>query len=484
MVQVLNLRNIFLNLQKFNKKFLMYILLAVCGLLAGLSFTAFTESFALRIIVNGISVSLFLYSSLNIKNKKEAFFQGTVFGFLMFFVSLLDIKSAFDAVNQIHLFLPCMIFLCFGLSLFLSLPIVLSKVIKETKLTFIYVPLLLTIFEFIRSEIFPQFPINTFSSIFSIDETYISIRIIQIVKYIGIYALSFLWLSFLSSIVSKKIKAVIVSTLFILLVFIIGSVSLKKQNQNIYGSTNIVMIQPNIPQKMKLNVKDRSYIFEKTINLINAAQNEIINKIDLIILPESAFPGLFFNNSNDIKKIQNSLIDKETILIFGADRAEEGDGNLKLFNSMFVVSKEKIIDVYDKVKLLPFGEYIPMRNIFPSFFNYILGGMDYTSGEKTKLVHLPSNMKISPNICSESMFKKNHKDANFILTILNDGWFGKSIKLQHFAIDRLRTIQSGIPMLRVSNNGISAFINKNGEKQHEILEDNKETCMFLKLSIN
>jgi apolipoprotein N-acyltransferase len=132
---------------------------------------------------------------------------------------------------------------------------------------------------------------------------------------------------------------------------------------------------------------------------------------------------------------------------------------------MYIITKDKIIDVYDKTKLLPFGEYLPLRRFIPSIILRLLGnglwsGTDGIAGEMREI--MIGKYAVLPRICSESFFKYEVKNARWIVQILNDGWFGNSIKAQHLAIDRLRVAQVRLPMVRVSNNGISAVIDRSG----------------------
>jgi apolipoprotein N-acyltransferase len=197
-------------------------------------------------------------------------------------------------------------------------------------------------------------------------------------------------------------------------------------------------------------------------------------------------PWLISDNSEQVYLLQSAIKSPDTILIFGADRIdgsskgwEEGSDKV-WYNSMYVVSKNKILNIYDKVKLLPFGEYVPFHKFFPKFFNYILSGVDCSEGVAKEIP--TQSYTFLPKICSESFFKYKVGEAKWIVQILNDGWFGPSLRAQHLAIDRLRVVQANLPLVRVSNNGISAVLDLSA-KILTALPENCQAKKFVQVEI-
>lgn len=125
-------------------------------------------------------------------------------------------------------------------------------------------------------------------------------------------------------------------------------------------------------------------------------------------------------------------------------------------------------DVYDKVKLVPFGEFIPLEKYLGSFLDII--GLNLTNtlpGEAVRSIET-GKLRISPSICYEIAFdehiRKTAKDSNILLTVSNDTWFGKSIgPIQHLEIAQNRALEHKKPLIRATNSGISAYVSKNGE---------------------
>jgi apolipoprotein N-acyltransferase len=176
-----------------------------------------------------------------------------------------------------------------------------------------------------------------------------------------------------------------------------------------------------------------------------------------------------------------------TILVTGAARAEAsskrgyaGEFGLEYFNSIQVLgSGGAIIDNYDKVHLVPFGEYLPLSAFLETLglrqFVHIPGG--FTSGSIRKALHVPGLPLVAPLICYEAIFTgqvrprsiTSEDDIGAIVNVTNDGWFGSTFgPYQHFAQARLRAIEEGLPLVRAANTGISAVVDPYGRIWSEL----------------
>ncbi|MDD2839641.1 MAG: apolipoprotein N-acyltransferase, partial [Rickettsiales bacterium] len=151
----------------------------------------------------------------------------------------------------------------------------------------------------------------------------------------------------------------------------------------------------------------------------------------------------------------------------GAVRGEiENDKISKVWNSIFIFKNNEIIDYYDKTVLVPFGEYIPFSKYIPFISKITNGGIDFSKGEANKTITI-NGIKISPIICYEIIFPNKVIDKNerpdVIINLTNDGWFGTSSgPYQHLIAAKFRAIENKIPIIRVSNSGISAYIDEYG----------------------
>ena len=192
--------------------------------------------------------------------------------------------------------------------------------------------------------------------------------------------------------------------------------------------------------------------------------NIIINNIqkstaDLLIFGENNFPYLLDNLN--LKILKDSLKENQ-VLIIGATRFE----NNKYYNSLISITKSKV-NYFDKKILVPFGEFLPLRDSL-NFLERIVGPNNFSNGIKQRLINLPNNISFIPVICYEIVFywkllNKLNYNSNFIINITNDFWFGKYIgPYQHFYLTKIRAAEFNKPIIRVSNNGISAVIDNKG----------------------
>jgi apolipoprotein N-acyltransferase len=197
----------------------------------------------------------------------------------------------------------------------------------------------------------------------------------------------------------------------------------------------------------------------------NSIQVDIINKIkksnaEYILFAENNYPYLISDiNSIDILKHIN---DNKKVII-GTIRIDKN----KFYNSFLFLEKDNI-QIFDKQILVPFGEFLPFRS-YLKFLEKIFGNVDFTPGNKERIIKSNDQVNILPVICYEVIFNKilrkiNEKEIDILINITNDSWFGNKLgPYQHFYHSRMRALISNKYLLRVSNNGISAIIDNNGK---------------------
>ncbi len=229
------------------------------------------------------------------------------------------------------------------------------------------------------------------------------------------------------------------------------------------------LVQPNIPQKQKWLRELADQHFLKTVHLIKAIRFE---KVTHVILPETAIQ---FDPHHDRERLAflRKAIPKGGAILTGAPRWEGDEDNqhpFTVWNSLMAIQDDgKITAVFDKVHLVPFGEYVPGRAFLPDSIHKITaGGVDFTPGPGLRTLNVYGLPPFSPLVCYEGIFPgavalRGEQRPAWLLNVTNDGWFGRSSgPYQHLAMTRVRAVEEGLPMVRVANTGISALIDPFG----------------------
>jgi apolipoprotein N-acyltransferase len=247
----------------------------------------------------------------------------------------------------------------------------------------------------------------------------------------------------------------------------------------VVAGVRLRLVQPNLPQDAKFRPENRADIVDRYIELsqrpVGAGKPEPTH----IVWPESAFPFLIQRDPDALAKVAAGLKPGQH-LITGAARAEEplpGE-RLRYFNAVMVIGPDGAIsDTYDKVHLVPFGEYLPapldaaLRALGLRQFVAIPGGFSAGSAAAQRILTVPGLPPVAATICYEAIFPGAILPAGqaappapgLILNVTNDAWFGDTPgPRQHLAQARLRAVEEGLPLVRDANTGISAVIDPHG----------------------
>jgi apolipoprotein N-acyltransferase len=257
-----------------------------------------------------------------------------------------------------------------------------------------------------------------------------------------------------------------------MLMFAYGVFRLGANKTEYVDGVALRLMQPNLPQDAKFRPENGAKILRHYLDLSERATNERpsgLAEITHLVWPESAFPYVISRHPEALAAIARAL--KGGVLLTGAARAEsDGDGRTgKIFNSIEALKGESIVAFYDKVHLVPFGEYLPLEDLLrPLGINHLVPGI-WDRGAGPRLLAAPGLPRIAPLICYEAIFSGEtiQRDAadrpRLFLNLTKDGWFGRTTgPYQHLAQARLRAIEEGLPMIRVANTGVSAIIDAYG----------------------
>ena len=396
---------------------------------------------------------LLLDSNKKNYNEKIVFKNFSIFGFGFFISYLFWVKNPFFVFEETKNFFLVFILLIILLSIILGLTFtIIFKLGKNIPIIFL-IPFMFTSSEYIISIFFYGFPWFTFSLLLSSNE-----YLLFLLKLFGTFFSSYLIIQILcipfiflkKGNFKKEIRHLLLFIALPIIILLISNFNLEKKNHKI-KKINLEIFQLNFKNNDKFLTAEKK--LQKIIKHIDESN------ADLLIFAENNFPYLLDNL--DLKIIKDSLKENQTLII-GATRYE----NNKYYNSLININFINVT-YFDKKILVPFGEFLPLRGSL-TFLESIVGPNNYSKGKVERIINLSSNISFIPVICYEIVFywkllnEHNYK-GDFIVNITNDFWFGDYLgPYQHFYLTKIRAAEFNKPIIRVSNNGISAVIDNNG----------------------
>jgi apolipoprotein N-acyltransferase len=253
-----------------------------------------------------------------------------------------------------------------------------------------------------------------------------------------------------------------------------GALRLSRTPTRLVDGVHLRIVQPNLQQDIRFNYAAKQEVMKRYIALSDRAagpQSLGVRDVTHLIWPESAFPFFLTREPDALDQIAQ-LLRHGTVLITGAVRLAEplNPTDPAVFNSIYVIDHDgSILALYDKVHLVPFGEYLPFQHVLENLglrqLTKLRGG--FLAGDRRRLITVPGAPPALPLICYEIVFPGEAAPAGerpgWIVNVTNDGWFGiSSGPYQHFQQARLRAIEEGLPLVRAANTGISAVVDPLG----------------------
>jgi apolipoprotein N-acyltransferase len=271
--------------------------------------------------------------------------------------------------------------------------------------------------------------------------------------------------------------------------YIYGSSVIKKNDKTLLNfksnSENSVytkIISPSFDLKYNLTNTD---LGQNISNLIKYSDPKK-NKKTLFVWPEGVFTGFKFEQIKEFKKLFEQTFSENHLILFGINTTQENSKKVDTFNSLIIANnKLDIIFQYNKVKLVPFGEFLPYENVLSKIgLKKITEGHGSFSRGLSSNIFMQDTLKILPLICYEIIFPEFGKiQKNLIVNISEDAWFGDTIgPKQHFAKAIFRAIENNVFLVRSANKGFSAFIDNKGIVQ-KVLKPNERGVIELNVPI-
>ncbi len=301
--------------------------------------------------------------------------------------------------------------------------------------------------------------------------------LIQSARWGGVYAEGFLIISINAAIsfavVKKTRRAILVAAATVVCVAAIAAGSLLIFNQPKHSGIppllTVVALQPNVPMNPIKTPQETQQLIERHLSMSSMALRSLGNDPlpRLVIWPESPMNFSYAGDSQFQDLVSRFTRDNHASLLFNSQEPAAGDG---VYNSAVLINEEgRLISQYDKIRLLPFGEYVPLPRWLPgaSLITAIVG--DFTPGERYALMSIGGQLRAGVFICIESAYpsiarKFTSEGADVLINISNDGYLGPTaVMRQHLGNAIFRAVENGRPLLRVTNSGITTFISADGK---------------------
>ena len=333
-------------------------------------------------------------------------------------------------------------------------------------------PFLWVALEYIRSFLLSGFPWENLGY-----SQYDQLRLIQISDILGVYGLSALIMAvngvlfeFLNSVRRNRTTIWIppAAAGLVLGGFLVYGTWRIEKTDEIAGDApklTVALAQGNVDQ----SVKWLPSFQQETLRRYAALSKDALKSSpDLIVWPETALPFYFLRDEDLTAEILELVRTCGVPFVFGSPSFLRTEQGIRYYNSAYLVDPTgKVVGKYDKVHLVPYGEYVPLKRFFPFLGKIVEAVGDFDSGEKGQVLSL-GNEKIGMLICFEAIFPElaramANNGAQLLINITNDAWFGRSsAPYQHLSMVVFRAVENHLAVARAANTGISAYVDPVG----------------------
>jgi apolipoprotein N-acyltransferase len=365
-----------------------------------------------------------------------------------------------------------------GLAVFMAIGVALAGLLwTHGPMRIVSLAVALTVVEWLRGHVLSGFPWNAFGYALTSP-----LELAQIASVLGLWGLTFLTVlvaatpaTLLDRDTRRPWLLVAAAAVALIGLAVFGAVRLAHTPTAFVDGVALRIMQPNLPQDEKFNYSAKTQVLNQYAQLSTRPGKEHprgLEQTTHLIWPESAFP-FYLNKEPDALAQIGALLPEQTVLITGGDRIAEPQPSASTadtYNSIYVIDhRAAVLATYDKLHLVPFGEYLPLQPLLERLgvvqLTKLEGG--FASGKRRPVLAVPGAPPMLPLICYEVIFPGDlvprGERPGWLLNLTNDGWFGiSSGPYQHLQQARLRAIEEGLPLVRAANTGISAVIDPLG----------------------
>jgi apolipoprotein N-acyltransferase len=415
-----------------------------------------------------------LFRVIEGRSFRESFSLGFVFGWVFFFFTQHWINNSIHYYGGVPLVagLGIVGLLCAYEAVYTGVFAWLSAdaLKRDTIWDFFFIGALWVGLEYLRGVLFTGFP----WSLLGYSQTGF-LPLMQVADITGVYGVSFVLILgnlLIYGMLFKgwKIKRAIVFVLLIAVAIVYGFIRYEMLKEIKTSKTlKVAMVQPNVDQSVKWDPQYRKQNLNKLFAL---TMTTLRKKPELVIWPETALPFYFGIEANWTVKLQQFITENRLTLLTGAPliqdiKKKDGFYQYITSNSAILIGPDgNLLGSYDKIHLVPFGEYVPLKKILFFVERLAEGIGDFRRGDSYTVFEI-NGKRFFVLICYEAIFPalvRSFGEADFMVNITNDAWFGTtSGPYQHADIARVRAIEMRRPIVRVANTGISEVVDITGE---------------------
>lgn len=414
-----------------------------------------------------------LFFSIKGKDRLQATYLGLTAGFVFHLILLYWIPVPITVYGKLPFLAG--VFLLLLLAAYLSLYMATFATLVTYFKTRLNVPLVLTApfiwvsLELLLTHLLTGFPWGLLGY-----SQYLNLPVIQIADITGVYGISFVIVvvnagiyrafeRYMDGLSFRHGRSVWVAV-FVLL-SAIGYGYWRLDNQMDTMSLRVGIAQGNINQDQKWDPEYQRETMDAYLALTRKVSE---GGVDLIVWPETAVPFYFQIDETYRPDILKAANEGKSHILFGSPAYEREGKEIRYYNSAFMVTPDMTTaGRYDKMHLVPFGEYVPLKRLL-FFVDKLTEGIgDFSTGDSIKVLKMGKS-EIGTLICYEGIFpnlsRKSVKEgANLFVNITNDAWFGRtSAPYQHLSMYSLRAVENRVPVVRAANTGVSALIDNKG----------------------